>query len=69
VARLFCSVSHQASRRPPPASPTNYRPVKSAKSNLDNSAFSRQGLIEQLESPYGDGFTHAQAVYGVNHAY
>ena len=29
-------------------------------------AFSRQGLIDQLESPYGEGFTHAQAVYGVN---
>ncbi len=29
-------------------------------------AFSRDGLIEQLESEFGAGFTHAQAVYGVN---
>ena len=28
-----------------------------------------QELIEQLSSDYGDGFTHAQAVYGVNKAY
>ena len=41
-------------------------PAQPAKSYLDTSNFSRQGLIEQLESEYGDGFTHAQAVYGVN---
>ena len=33
------------------------------------SSFSRAGLIHQLESPYGDKFTHAQAVYGVSVAY
>ena len=31
------------------------------------SHFSRAGLIQQLESPYGEKFTHGQAVYGVNH--
>ena len=31
--------------------------------------FSRAGLIHQLESPYGEHFTHAQAVYGVSVAY
>ena len=41
--------------------------VKSAKSYLRYSHYSRSGLIQQLESPYGAQFTHAQAVYGVNH--
>ena len=39
---------------------------RSAESYLEYSAFSRQGLIEQLSSEYGEGFTHAQAVYGVS---
>ncbi|MFI6076042.1 Ltp family lipoprotein [Actinoplanes sp. NPDC051343] len=30
------------------------------------SGFSRKALIEQLESDTGEGFTHSQAVYGVN---
>ena len=47
----------------------NEQAAKSAKSYLDTGSFSRQGLIQQLESPAGDGFTHAQAVYGVNQAY
>ena len=38
----------------------------SARTYLDNGSFSRAGLIEQLESAYGEGFTHTQAVYGVN---
>jgi Host cell surface-exposed lipoprotein len=41
----------------------NEQAAKSAKNYLDFSAFSRSGLIE---SEFGDGFTHAQAVYGVN---
>jgi Host cell surface-exposed lipoprotein len=44
----------------------NKQAAKSAKNYLDTMAFSRSGLIEQLESEFGDGFTHAQAVYGVN---
>ena len=39
---------------------------RSAENYLDTMAFSRQGLIEQLSSSAGEGFTHAQAVYGVN---
>ena len=50
----------------PSTSTKNEQAAKSAKNYLDNSAFSRQGLIEQLSSEYGDGFTYAQAVYGVN---
>jgi hypothetical protein len=35
---------------------------------LAMSGFSRKGLIEQLESDAGEGFTHSQAVYGVTKA-
>jgi hypothetical protein len=41
---------------------------KSAKNYLAMSGFSRKGLIEQLESDAGEGFTHSQAVYGVHKA-
>jgi Host cell surface-exposed lipoprotein len=43
--------------------------VEAAKSYLRSGHFSRRGLIDQLESPYGEHFTHAQAVYGVSKAY
>ena len=42
---------------------------QSAKSYLSMGGFSRATLIHQLESPYGERFTHAQAVYGVSVAY
>jgi hypothetical protein len=41
----------------------------SAKDYLSFQAFSRAGLIHQLESPYGDDFSHADAVWGVDHAH
>ena len=44
----------------------NEQAAKSAKSYLDFGSFSCQGLIDQLESKYGEGFTHSQAVYGAN---
>ena len=47
---------------PPSTSPS----AKAAKAYLGFSSFSRAGLIQQLESKAGDGYTHAQAVYGVN---
>jgi Host cell surface-exposed lipoprotein len=47
----------------------NEQAARAAKSCLESQAFSRKALIEQLSSDYGDGFTHAQAVYGVNKAY
>jgi hypothetical protein len=34
----------------------------------DGQGFSRQGLIDQLDSPYGGQFTYAQAVYGAGQA-
>lgn len=41
--------------------------VKSARNYLnDGQGFSRDGLIQQLSSSYGEGFTYAQAVYAVN---
>lgn len=46
----------------------NEQAAKSAKNYLETSAFSRTGLIKQLSSAYGEGFTHVQAVYGVNQA-
>jgi len=39
--------------------------VRKAKSYLQLSAFSFQGLVDQLEF---EGFTHAQAVYGAHAA-
>lgn len=47
----------------------NAQAVKAAKSYLAMGSFSKSGLIEQLESSAGEGFTHAQAVYGADHAY
>jgi hypothetical protein len=45
----------------------NEQAVKSARNYLSTgSGFSRAGLIQQLSSSYGEGFTHAQAVYAAN---
>jgi hypothetical protein len=43
--------------------------LEAAKSYLSSGGFSRAGLIHQLESPYGEDFSHAEAVWGVNHAH
>jgi len=43
--------------------------LSSAQQYLRYQAFSKAGLIDQLESPYGGQFTHAQAAYGVSKAY
>jgi hypothetical protein len=40
-----------------------------AKSYLSMGSFSRAGLIHQLTSSYGEGFSRADAVWGVNHAH
>ncbi len=44
----------------------NEQAVRSGKSYLEFTSFSRQGLIEQLSSAYGEQFTLAQATYAVN---
>jgi hypothetical protein len=40
---------------------------ESAESYLDTMAFSRKGLIEQLSSEAGEGFSRADAIYAVDH--
>lgn len=44
----------------------NAEAAESAKQYLDFSSFSRQGLLEQLTSQHGEGFTPEQAEYGVS---
>ena len=41
--------------------------IASAYDYLDYSAFSKAGLIDQLSSKYGDGFSKADAAFAVNH--
>jgi hypothetical protein len=43
--------------------------LQAAKSYLSFGSFSRRGLIHQLTSKYGEGFSRADAVWGVNHAH
>jgi hypothetical protein len=40
---------------------------RSAENYLEMSAFSRNGLIEQLSSEHGEGFSKADAIYAVDH--
>ena len=42
--------------------------VRSANSYLQLSGFSRQGLIDQLSSEFGDKYTVEQATYGATQA-
>jgi hypothetical protein len=44
----------------------NAEAAEAAKSYLELTSFSRQGLIDQLTSQYGDEFTPEQAEYGVS---
>lgn len=46
----------------------NEQAAKAAKNYLDMTSFSRKGLIEQLSSDAGDGYTKEQATYGVDKA-
>ena len=43
--------------------------LQAAKSYLSSGHFSRAGLTRQLTSSYGEGFSRADAVWGVNHAH
>lgn len=51
-----------------PVSLEQQNAIRSAQSYLQFGAFSRKGLIRQLSSDAGDGYTHSQAVYGVTKA-
>jgi Host cell surface-exposed lipoprotein len=41
--------------------------LEAAKSYLRSGHFSKAGLIEQLESPYGEDFSHSDARWAVAH--
>ncbi len=41
--------------------------IKSAKNYLEFTGFSKKGLIRQLSSSAGDGYSKADATYAVNH--
>jgi len=43
--------------------------LASAKNYLDMQGFSRKGLIDQLSSSAGDGYSKADATFAVNHAH
>jgi hypothetical protein len=47
--------------------PAQRNAVRSAQGYLRMSGFSRQGLIDQLSSPYGDQYSVADATAAVNH--
>ena len=46
----------------------NEQAALAAQSYLDITSFSRAGLIKQLSSSAGDGYTLKQATYGVDEA-
>lgn len=53
---------------PKPALTTSQeQAIESAESYLQMGGFSRAGLIDQLTSQYGEGFSEADAVYAVDH--
>jgi cellobiose-specific phosphotransferase system component IIA len=43
--------------------------LEAAKSYLRSGHFSKAGLIEQLDSPYGEDFSHADARWAVAHVH
>jgi hypothetical protein len=64
------SKDHPVKSKPGKAAPdftvAQENAIESAQSYLDMSGFSRAGLIHQLTSKAGDGFTPKQATYAVN---
>ena len=63
-------VEEETTAAPPPAEPklttSQEQAIGSAKSYLEFSAFSRLGLIQQLSSDYGSGFSKADATFAVD---
>ena len=57
----------KASKPKPELSAGRKNAVRSARSYLDLSGFSRAGLIQQLTSKAGEGFSRADATYAVDH--
>jgi hypothetical protein len=62
------TTTEEASPPPEPElTPAQENAIEAAQSYLDYGGFSRQGLIDQLTSDYGDGFKKKDAVFAVNH--
>jgi hypothetical protein len=51
---------------PAVAGPGVNNAIRSSRSYLSFQGFSRQGLIEQLSSPYGDGYSRSDAARAVD---
>jgi len=70
LAIAICVLAAMAIAAPAQAATRSQREaLASAQSYLRSGNFSRAGLIDQLESPYGEDFSHSDAVWGVNHSH
>lgn len=58
--------SHKAKPKKQPTA-SQEQALGAAEDYLDFQGFSRQGLIDQLHSDYGDGFSKADATWAVDH--
>jgi hypothetical protein len=63
--------SNGGGNKPKPSGP-HYTPsqqnaLNAAKDYLSTSAFSKEGLVDQLSSSAGDGYPHKDAVFAVEH--
>lgn len=67
VTRKLSAAEKAAIRQREAARRAGARALASAKSYLSHSAFSKQGLYEQLSSEAGEGFTESEARYAVDH--
>ena len=56
-----------AAEQQPDMTPGQENALKSAQQYLDLSGFSKAGLIDQLSSSAGEGFSKADATYAANH--
>jgi hypothetical protein len=63
LAALSLANSAQAS------SASHREALEAAKSYLRSGHFSKAGLIDQLESPYGEDFSHSDARWAVAHVH
>lgn len=66
IALLAIAAPIAATTSPASASPRS-QAIGSAQDYLRYSHFSKQGLIDQLSSRYGEGFPKPVAIYAVNH--
>jgi hypothetical protein len=69
VAIAAIAVPMTVAAAPASAAPTmaQRQAIGSAHDYLRYMAFSKQGLIDQLDSKYGEGYSKAVATYAVNH--